>query len=339
MAGPFHLYGLCTAGAALLALGLMQCTRKKHGLSNEAVSWFAVLCVPLAVLFARLGYFLVRLNYFIEKGLLTFFRFDQGGYILYGTVLGVFLAALLTARITRTPLRSILDGAAGPGMLAVVCCRMAESLVRLGYGMSIVEWFGDPILLEFDPTARTPSSFPWADPSPLFTFPIACTPKGSDWYFSVFFLEALAALAIALIVLLMKRRQAGGHATLAILLYAGCQILLESMREDAVLTWGFVKVSQLFSAIVIAAVLLICCIRFPRGRRKPLRIAVAWVLFLLLLGVVIAMEFALDEKIAFLSWMHMDLCYLVIGAAGLGIIFTVWPLWRKAFPRADAAGA
>ena len=38
MAGPFHLYGLCTAGAALLALGLMQCTRKKHGLSNEAVS-------------------------------------------------------------------------------------------------------------------------------------------------------------------------------------------------------------------------------------------------------------------------------------------------------------
>ena len=66
----------------------------------------------------------------------------------------------------------------------------------------------------------------------------------------------------------------------------------------------------------------------------------AWTLsYGLLLGVVIVMEFALDEKIAFLSWMHMDLCYLVIGAAALGIIFTVWPLWRKAFPRAAAAKA
>ncbi len=333
MAGPFHLYGLCTAAAALLALGLMQFTRKKHDLSNEAVSWFAVLCVPLGVFFARLGYFLARLNYFREKGLAYFFRFDLGGYVLYGALLGVLLAACLSARITRTPVSRVLDGAAGPGMIAVCCCRMAESLVRLGYGMSISEWFGDPILLELDPSTRLPSSFAWADPSPLFRFPLACQPKGSEWYFAVFFWEALAALIIALIVLLMKRRAEGGHAALAVLLYAACQILMESMRKDAVLTWGFVKVSQLLSAVAIGAVMLICCIRLPRAERKRGRIAAVWASVLLLLGVVIALEFALDEKIAFLAWMHMDVCYLGIGLCCLGIILTVRPLWKRAFPK------
>lgn len=331
MIGPFHLYGLCTAGAALLALILMQLTRKKHDLSSETVSWFAVLSVPFAVFFARVGYFLVRLNYFREKGFLSFFRFDQGGYILYGALLGVLIAAAVAAKITRTPISSVLDAAAGPGMIAVCCCRMSEKLVFQGYGMAIVEWFGDPFLLEFDPSARIPSSFLWEDPSPLFHFPLAVQMDGI-WYFSIFFWEALAAAAIGLFILLMKRRAPGGHVTLALLLYAACQILLESLRKDAVLTWGFVKVSQLLSAITIGVIALICCIRLRGQPRQRGRMITAWISIFALLGIVIAMEFALDEKISFLSWMHMDLCYLVIGLVSAGIVFAVYPLWKRAFP-------
>ena len=331
MIGPFHLYGLCAAGAGLLALILIQLTRKKHDLSSTAVSWFAVLCVPLAVFFARAGYYLVRLNYFREKGFMYFFRFDQGGYILYGALLGVLLAAVMAARITRTPVSRVLDASAGPGMIAVCLCRLSERLVPLGYGMSIVEWFGDPFLLEFDPTARIPSSFPWSDPSPLFHFPLAVQIDGI-WYFSIFFWEAVAAAVIAIIVMLMKRRTAGGHVTLALLLYAACQILLESLRKDAVLTWGFVKVSQLLSAIMIGIITLICCFRLDHRKKQ---VVTAWILIFALFGIVISMEFALDEKIAILSWMHIDLCYLVIGLASLGLIFTVLPLWKRAFPKRE----
>ena len=332
MIGPFYLYGLCAAGAGLLALVLMHFTRRKFDLSAESVSWFAVLSVPLSMLFARLGYFLVRLNYYLEQGPAKFFEFEKGGYIFYGALLGVLLSAFLAARITHTPFSRVLDGAAGPGLIAVCCCRMAESLVGLGYGQPIVEWFGDPFLLEFDPSARIPSSFAWADPSPLFRFPLAVQRNGT-WFFSVFFWEALAALVIGLIVLLMKRRKAGGHAALAVLLYAACQVLMESMRRDAVLKWGMVRFSQLLSAIAIGAVMLICCIRLPQKERKPGRIAGVWIAVLALLGIIIALEFALDEKIAFLAWMHMDLCYLLIGLCCLGIMLVVRPLWKRAFPR------
>ena len=47
------------------------------------------------------------------------------------------------------------------------------------------------------------------------------------------------------------------------------------------------------------------------------------------------MEFALEQKISFLEWMHMDLCYLVMGLACLGLVLTVLPFWKRAFPRAE----
>ena len=51
---------------------------------------------------------------------------------------------------------------------------------------------------------------------------------------------------------------------------------------------------------------------------------------LLCCGVVMAMEFALDQKIGFLKWMRMDLCYLVMAAASVGIILAGRPMIRRA---------
>ena len=83
---------------------------------------------------------------------------------------------------------------------------------------------------------------------------------------------------------------------------------------------------------MIGVITLICCIRLRSQQKQRGRMITAWILIFVLLGIVIAMEFALDEKISFLSWMHMDLCYLVIGLASAGIVFAVYPLWKWAFP-------
>ena len=131
----------------------------------------------------------------------------------------------------------------------------------------------------------------------------------------------------------MKKRRPGGKALLMMLLYAAMQPFWESMRQDAVLKWGFVRASQLFSGIAIAIVFFICWRMLPASQRKP---GLLWrtVGFILLsCGLVLVMEFALEQKIGFLTWMRMDLCYLVMALACLGFIFSVLPVWKKAFPR------
>ena len=322
----FYPYGLCVAGAALLALVLMQATGKRFSLKGGTVSWFAVLAVPLGVLCARIGYALVRLDWMRAKGFAFFLQFQKGGFMLFGAAAGVLLAALITAKVTRQRFASILDAAAAPAALLIALGRMAESLVGLGYGSDIEMWF-DPF--------NESSVIAWEDPSILYRFPFATLDYYESWRFSIFFLEALAALAICVILLTRKRRAAGGQAALMALLYAACQVILESMRKDAVLTWGFVRANQLFSVLTVAAVLLICCLLLPRRDRTRLRIGGAWAAVVLCVGVVIAMEFALDQKIGFLKWMRMDMCYGVIALACLGFLLAVAPLWKRAFPIAD----
>lgn len=326
MAGPFYLYGSSVAAALLLSLLLMEYIKKKYGLKQGTVSWFAVLALPLGFLLARAGWCLSSVNWLKEQGVLFFFQFQKGGYMLYGALAGALLAALLTAKITGQRAVSVLDAAAAPAALTVCLGRLAESLVGQGYGRGIEDWF-DPY--------NAMSSFAWEDPSPLFRFPLAQQNYYGTWNFAVFLPEALMALAIFLILLLAKRRAPGAHSSLALLLYAVGQILFESMRMDAVLKWGFVRVSQLLSALAVAAVLLICCLCQTETAKKRFRIPMAWAGVLLLCGIMILMEFALEQKIAFLSWMYMDVCYLVMSLSCLGLLLIVLPLWKKAFPKLD----
>jgi len=45
------------------------------------------------------------------------------------------------------------------------------------------------------------------------------------------------------------------------------------------------------------------------------------------------MEFALDQKVGFLLWMRADLTYMVMVLCCVGMLLTVLPQWRKAFPK------
>ena len=53
---------------------------------------------------------------------------------------------------------------------------------------------------------------------------------------------------------------------------------------------------------------------------------------ILLAGIMMLMEFVLDQKIGFLLWIRADLSYLIDAACCAGMIALVIPLWRKAFP-------
>ena len=320
-------YGICAAAAALLALVLMQLRGGARGLRKDTVGWFGPLAVVLGVLCARIAYFLVSLPWFLDRGAGHFFAFTEGGYMLYGAFAGIALAALLAGRITQQPAGRILDAAAAPLALFTCLARLAEYWVGVGLGPDIDEWFDPEMGYTF---------FPMEDPSFFKRFPFGVQDAWEWWYFAVFVLEALAALVILIPVWRARFNGAGSRFLLFLGLYAALQATLESLRTDVELKWGFVKVNQLLLAPVIVLIAVCCILRTPRPLRKARRFLPSLCAAVLPCGVIMAMEFALEKKIGFLTWMRMDLCWLVMGLASCGIAAALWRMIRRSDPPKEA---
>lgn len=314
-----YLYGLVMALAAALCLTLATFSAYRQHVSLDAVSWFAVLAVPLGVLFGRLGYCLSRWEWFFQEDLLTFFRLQDGGLMLYGAMAGAGIAAVLAARLSHSSLPRLADVLAAPAALMIAIMRLAEGPLAQGFGWPLVDWFD----AEMGMSIFHPEEYDW-----LQRFPFAMLDSYEEWVWAVYVFEAVVALAIAAVLVMTTVRRPGWKALLFLLLYAATQVLCESMRNDELLKWGFVRVNQLVCAVVAAGVLLVCCLRL-RTRNAKRQIIASWCGLIASMGVVIAAEFMLEKKIVFLEWIPNDMCYLIMAAACTGMALSVLPVWKK----------
>ena len=314
-------YGLALSAGTLLALLLGHRAFRRAGIQPGALSCFALLAIPLALLGARTAYCLATLDWVMQEGFSFFLQLTRGGYMLYGAVLGGVVALLLTARITGEDFASMADHLAVPALVLVMVGRLAEGLVGQGYGWCVEDWFMEDSGM---------SLFVLEDPSFFYRLPFAVPDMYGNYNWAVFIPEALAAGLIALAVWRTRPRREGGRALLALLLYAATQVLGESLRQDAVLRWGFVRINQILCALIIAGLLIHCMLRAPHPRAGQLVGLSAGML--VCMGVVIAMEFALEKKISAIEFLPMDVCYLIMALACAGLVLCVLPLWRRAYP-------
>lgn len=318
-------YGLVLALSAAAALLMMLLRKRKTGLKTETVLVFGLLAVPLCIFTAHLAFWLCSLDWLKKTGA-SFWNFAGGGYMLYGAVAGGFLAAFLASRICGEPFGRIADAASAPAALMIATGRFAEYLVGAGYGSSVVEWF--------DPYEEW-SMIAWEDPEPICRFPFAVQNYYGTWRFSINLWEGLAAVIFLIVLLRLRKRKSGGSATLLLLMYAVCQIVFESMRRDEVILWGFVRVNQLFSALIVLGILILCWIKTPKAQRTARELVLRLVMLILAAGITMFMEFVLDQKIEFMLWMRADVSYLVMTACSVWMLLNVLALWRKAFPPED----
>ena len=319
-------YGLALSAGTLLALLLGHRAFRRAGIRPGALSCFALLAIPLALLGARTAYCLATLDWVMQEGFSFFLQLTRGGYMLYGAVLGGVVALLLTARITGEDFASMADHLAVPALVLVMVGRLAEGLVGQGYGWCVEDWFMEDSGM---------SLFVLEDPSFFYRLPFAVPDMYGNYNWAVFIPEALAAGLIALAAGLTRTRREGGKALLALLLYAAAQVLGESLRQDAVLRWGFVRINQIICAVIIAGLMIHCMLRAPRPRAGQAAGLSAGVLACM--GVVIAMEFALEKKISAIEFLPMDVCYLIMALACAGMVLCVLPLWRRAYPPQSGA--
>lgn len=277
---PTAHYGLVTAAAALAGVLLLRWLRtadvkKRHAGMNDGPIGviykvdhldLALAVLPAALIGARLAYCLSRFSfYFVEMGPLSVLRVWEGGCMLYGAALGALLAGALVAKKRGASVPATLDELAAPGMLAVLICRLGEWGTGEGVGA-------------------------WIESEGLMRLPFAVMNEYEEWQLAVFLFEAAAALVI-LLRLLRVKQGSGERMLSALLLYACCQVVLESMRMDSCLKVGFVRISQVISALVILGV---TCLRACRAGGKQLAVRRALPV-LLCAAAVGGIEWALDK--------------------------------------------
>ena len=273
-------YGLGTALSALLAVCLLHGLRMAEIKKRDAhvgdgpigvifrvgALDLALWCIPAALLLARLGYCLSRFSFFfLEMGPASVLRLHEGGFKRYGAAAGALLAAAALAKRKGASVSAVLDEVAAPGLLAVLVCRLFEGTTTEGVGA-------------------------WVEHDWQMRFPISVMNEYGEWQLAVFLLEAAAA-AVILLIVLHEKRGGGERIMTALLLYAAYQVVLESLRMDGCLKIGFVRISQVISAVVIFGVTLLRAYRCG-GRRMALARGAVVLACVAVVGVI---EWALDK--------------------------------------------
>ncbi len=286
-------FSLALALSVAVGLGVLLIFHKYWCQSLDNLSLFALIALSLAWMGARLYYCLARLPLYIEIGLENIFKVQEGGFAIWGAILGTVLAALIVAKRAGQRPVAFLNSIAPAGALTLALGRLAEGLSGEGYG-------------------------PLVENSSFSFFPLAIKNEWGEWYFAIFILEALTAFVLFLL-LLRTNRKGGRSAHLFFIVYCTTQILYESLRRDSMLRWLFVRVSQLNAALVLGGMMfyfLAVWKKHASGKRKPARyLALRWVGFLLCAAGIILCEFAVDKSAS----LSVGMSYLIMSLFCLGV--------------------
>lgn len=274
--GPFTItaYGLCLLlGAALATLLTVWLSRCNIG-ADAALS-MSLCAAAGALIGARLFYCLTMLSsIMVDLGGFSFLLQPwQGGYNMYGALLGSFCGLAIYAHVTRRSLSTLADLAAPGAALALAIGRLGEYFTSQGLGHFV--------------ESESLQRFPFAVPNIY----------QDEWQLPVFVYEALAALLVMAVCLyLMRKARPGRTAEVFFALIGLCQILLESLRADEFIRFGFVKFNMLSAALTLGAVMLLSMRRtIPARGWTPWQI-IRLVIFFMAIVVVILIEFALDKS-------------------------------------------
>lgn len=278
-------YGLGAAISTLAGLALTLVCARRHPLSRRTA--MCLLGALGALLGARLLYIGARFSYILADlgGASFFWQFWQGGYTLYGGILGGMAALAIYARVTKQSLLPLLDDVTPGALLVLVGLRLSESVSGQGTSKLI-----EDIGLSFLPFQRIGEY---------------------DTVLCVWAYEALVAAIALLVVLVMRRRvqPAGRMLETGLSIISIAQVMLDSWRADELIRFGFVRLNMLMAAGVLVVILATRLARLIRqGASRGLCIARA-VTFVAGAGICIAIEFALDK-----SPIDNGLLYLVMTA-------------------------
>ncbi len=278
-APKFNFFGLYLAlGTVFIVYGLLMDDRK-HPELFPALLWAAALAVPMGLLGSRLMYCLVNITFYVKDIAApeAMLKVWEGGLSLAGALPCVALAGVFGAKLGKASVGKVLDELALAMLILAEWSVWAAGRVDMLYG-----------------------------------------PEIGDGRFPTDLLMAVALLAIMLLSAPRKDAAApdGHRFAWTAFLYGVVMILIESLRRDGHMVWGFVHAEMLLDlAIALPALLWLA--------RTKKRILLSLLASCVMAGAVILLEFALDR-----SAIGDGLLYIVY-AAVLAAYAAMGCIWSK----------
>ena len=303
-----YKYGLALAAAVAAWLCLSGFLAQKRNFPGNMVLLTGVLAIPLGLFFSRLVFCLISLGYYLDTigQPIAMLYFWDGGFSMMGALLGVSLAALIAARIKKARYGELMDVLAVPVGLFIAIARLGEAYTILGRGKSIdTEWMQG--------SAFFSTREAWGD------------------YHAVFRYEAVVAAVLLIVMLCLffgrKTRATARPGDLALVfgtLFGSAQVVLESLRDDGHLMWGFVRASQIISILLPVAAVIVFSVRLIRREGVGTRLILSWLLAAAAIGFAVIKEFDVDiSNNLFRDYALMSLAVAALASAALF-------LWRRA---------
>ncbi len=224
-----RFYGVIIAVAMLLGILLACKLAQKKGIKSDDILLLAIICLPLAIVGARLYYCL-----FYEESytFLQLFNLKNGGLAIYGGVIGGLIGVLIFCLVKKDfkILGAICD-------VCVPCLLLGQAIGRWGNFFN-QEAYGNLI---------TNPNLQW------FPFAVFIEAKNA-WFQATFFYESLWNLIGTAVLLVVFHKSHFNWTTSSIYLiwYGIGRAMIEGLRSDSLYIGGSsIRVSQALSVVLI----------------------------------------------------------------------------------------
>ena len=240
----------------------------------------------------------------------------EGGYTIYGALLGGALGALAGAKLSRIRWLDAMDALAPGACAAIFFARLGEYFSGEGFGR------------------ETELSWTHFFPLSVCTYRDEFDPMFDEWRYIVWFWEALAALVLLFILLKREKKSLTGHQTAIFFTFLGItQILLEQMRRDHYLRLiVFVRVNQLAALATLIIVLAVLLVKNKPGAAKVISCLTVLVLASL---ADMASEFVFDKY----EYSPLLYRFMIPAAAASAVMLYVWQKKKAILPALLICGA
>ncbi len=307
-----------------LAVVCAACLAFALAVRKKGLSLALAVMLPLSMLFSgilsRVIHWYCRTDQYESIGQ-AFSDFSVGGFSIIGVILGCLVAALIVRALGLCKsLGALLDVVSPAAALGI-------GLGRLSFLFNYAD--RGKVFIENEANRRLP----------IGSAVINMSSGATEWRFATFFIQALVAAAILVVllylILRMERRElrSGGSSDgnvffVFVALYFASEILLDSTRYDALFlrSNGFVSLMQIVAAVAVVFTFAFVSYRSVKFNGFKFRHVIIWVLFLGGLGLAGYMEYYVQRhgNLYMLSYSLMggglvlsSLCFLVTQATTL----------------------
>ena len=233
---PIYWYSICIITAFIACVGMAMLQAKKHSMTSEDVIDYAIVCIPSAMIGARLYYVAFKWSDF-SSDWKSIFDVRNGGLAVLGGVLFALIAGVIMTKIKKQNLAVVFD-------FLIVYIPLGQAIGRWGNFFN-QEAFG------------TNTNLPWGMISPETSAYLRMQLPALDANAPVhptFLYESIATLLIFFILLVVRKRIKLPFATVAMyfILYGTARFFIEGLRTDSLYIGNTgLRTSQVLSAVLV----------------------------------------------------------------------------------------